>query len=361
MITIRNGFPIQLWTPGVIVWPVAVPLAEVRASLDNPPERTRPRGRPRRGAMTLSGLHLKFLQYCEVERRLALQTIVAYRSDFVQFLEFLREGGRWGLVSQDTLGAFSAATIRDYQYYMAAHGWSTATIRRRLVELNSFGSWLVKRGFLPANPMAEVEVPRRPRRLPRALVWADVERAIAGERGVRDRAVLTVLAYAGLRRGEVVSLDVRDFSREAATLRVRGKGSKERVVGLPRPAWEALEAYLGTRPQVGPETPLFITAYGQRITHKVVTRAVRRAGERLGFRIHPHLFRHTYATELLERGADIRVIRDLLGHESVATTEIYTHVSAARQRQVVQLLEGRASGEAVMSPRITNPGSALRN
>lgn len=233
--------------------------------------------------MTLSGLHLKFLQYCEVERRLALQTIVAYRSDFAQFLEFLREGGRWGLASQDRLGAFS-------QYSMAAHGWSTATIRRRLVELDGFGSWLVKRGFLPANPMAEVEVPRRPRRLPCALAWADVERAIAGERAVRDRAVLTVLAYAGLRRGEVVSLDVRDFSREAATLRVRGKGSKERVVGLPRPACEALEAYLGTRLQVGPEAPLFITAYGQRITHKVVTRAVRRAGERLGFRIHPHLF-----------------------------------------------------------------------
>lgn len=114
-----------------------------------------------------------------------------------------------------------------------------------------------------------------------------------------------------------------------------------RVIGLPRPAYEAVVAYLSTRPDATPEAPLFVTVSGQRMTHKVVIRAVRRAGERLGQRIHPHMFRHSYATELLERGADIRDIRDLLGHESVATTELYTHVSAARQRRVVQLLDPR--------------------
>jgi site-specific recombinase XerD len=118
-----------------------------------------------------------------------------------------------------------------------------------------------------------------------------------------------------------------------------GKGNKERVIPLPKAAQKVLRAYLASRPEAGPEAPLFVTGAGQRITHKVVTRVVRRIGERLGRHLHPHMFRHSYATELLERGADIRDIRDLLGHESVATTEIYTHVSAARQRRVVELLE----------------------
>ena len=100
-----------------------------------------------------------------------------------------------------------------------------------------------------------------------------------------------------------------------------------------------LRAYLASRPGAGPEAQLFVTAAGQRITHKVVTRVVRRVGQRLGRHLHPHMFRHSYATELLERGVDIWDIRDLLGHESVATTEIYTHVSTARQRRVVELLE----------------------
>ena len=111
------------------------------------------------------------------------------------------------------------------------------------------------------------------------------------------------------------------------------------MISLPEPACAALDAYLKQRQAVGPEDPLFVTTGRKRISHRVVTKAVKRLARRLGQNVHPHMFRHSYATELLERGADIRDIRDLLGHESVATTEIYTHVSAARQRRTVQLLE----------------------
>ncbi len=290
--------------------------------------------------MTLSGLHQKFLRYCEVERRLSPQTVVAYRSDFVQFVEALRAQSRWGVVSQDAVGTLSVANVRLYQYAMVEDGASRATIQRRLVSLNRFALWLVKHGHLTENPFADIEFPRKERRLPRILEWGQVEGAIAGEKRPRDAALLSLLAYGGLRRGEVAGLRIGDFSRSAATLHVRGKGNKDRIVVLPRVACQALSTYVATRGAAPAEAPLFVTVNGRPITHRAVTRAVRRAGRRLGLHVHPHMFRHSYATELLERGADIRDIRDLLGHESVSTTEIYTHVSAARRRRVVQLLDG---------------------
>jgi integrase/recombinase XerC len=309
----------------------------------------------------LSGLHQKFLLYCEVERRLSPQTVTSYRSDFRQFTEFLRGQSRWGLVSQDVLGALSMGNVRDYQYYMAEQGWSTATVQRRLVSLNRFGAWLVKRGHAKTNPLAEMELPRKRRPLPRVVDWEILAAAVTAEPKPRDAAILGVLVYAGVRRGEVTGLNVGDYSPTAATLHVLGKGNKDRVISLPKPALKILKTYLTSRSEAGPDAPLFVTAAGQRITHKVVTRVVRRVGERIGRHLHPHMFRHSYATELLERGADIRDIRDLLGHESVATTEIYTHVSAARQRRVVELLEKPVSKSPRANIATEKKAGAIRN
>jgi site-specific recombinase XerD len=330
--------------------PVA-PLADAPACRDNPPEKTRRGGRPKREAMTLTGLHQKFLRYCEVERQLAQQTIVAYRSDFVQFVESLREHGRFGLARQDTLATFSVEAIRDYQYDMVARGWSRATCRRRLIQLNRFGLWLVRRGHLKENPLGQIEMPRREKPLPKVLAWSVAEQVVAGESRVRNRAILAVLVYAGLRRGEVIRLNVGSLQQETSVaLRVRGKGNKERVVGLPRQAAEAIGAYLATRRGAKPDEPMFALGSGDRITARVVSKAVARAGRRLEAHLYPHLFRHTYATRLHELGVDLLVIQGLLGHESVATTEIYTRVSASRQRQAIQALEESSSGRVVMYP-----------
>jgi integrase/recombinase XerC/integrase/recombinase XerD len=308
----------------------------------------------------LSGLHQKFLRYCEVERRLSPLTVTSYRSDFRQFTEFLRSQSRWGLVSQDVLGALSMANVRDYQYYMAEQRWKSATVQRRLVSLNRFGAWLAKRGHAKTNPLAEMELPRKSRPLPRVVDWEILVAAAEAEPKPRDAAILGVLIYAGVRRGEVVGLNVGDFSSTAATLHVRGKGNKDRVIPLPKPAQKVLKAYLASRSEAGPEAPLFVTAAGQQITHKVVTRVVRRVGKRIGRHLHPHMFRHSYATGLLERGADIRDIRDLLGHESVATTEIYTHVSPIRQRRVVELL-GKRTARRPRAKSAQKGRGAIRN
>ena len=299
--------------------------------------------------MTLAALHARFLQHCAVEKRLRPMTIKSYRSDFRLFLQFLRrrsrplspkgrgqgEGPR--VVKGPTLRTFTTTLIRDYQAHMATRRWSVNTVRRRLVELNRFAGWLVERRYLQRSPMIGISVPRRERRLPRVLDWSQVEQIVADERKPRDRAILALLAYGGLRRGEVMAADVGDYSREAPSLMVHGKGNKDRVVPLHAVAQAALDAYLATRRGLAPEHPLFVSWRG-RITKQVVVLLCKRVSRRIGRRLHPHLFRHTFATELLNRRADLRVIQTLLGHESLATTEIYTHVSPERGRETVELL-----------------------
>jgi len=233
--------------------------------------------------MTLAGLHREFLRHCEAEKRLAPQTIIAYRSDFAQFLTYLLEG-RPGRGRPDSLRAFTTAGLRGYQRHMA---------------------------------------------------------------------ILALLAFAGLRRSEVMTASVGDYSRGSRSLRVRGKGSKDRVVPLHVTAMAALDTYLASRGSLGPRDPLLASWRG-RIGKRPIINAVARAGRRLGIRLHPHLFRHTFATELLNRRADLRVIQTLLGHESLETTEIYTHVSSARRREAVDLLSGDAS--AFLFPPGRGPG-----
>ncbi len=256
--------------------------------------------------MTLGALHQRFLQHCAVEKRLRPMTIASYRSDFGLFLEFLRHRARGRRTRADTPGlrSFTTALIRDYQEHMAGRRWSINTVRRRLVELNRFAGWLVERRYLQRSPMIGVSIPRRERRLPRVLDWSQVEQIVAGERKPRDRAILALLAYDGLRRGEVMAADVGDYSREAPSLMVHGKGNKDRVVPLHPTAQAALDAYLATRRGLGPEHPLFVSWRG-RITKQVMVLLCKRVSRRIGRRLHPHLFRHTFATELLNRRADL--------------------------------------------------------
>ena len=205
--------------------------------------------------MTLSGLHREFLRHCEVEKRLAPQTIAAYRSDFTQFLAYLLEG-RPGRGRPDTLRTFTTAGLRDYQRYMAIQEWRMNTLRRRLVELGCFGAWLVDRGHLKRNPVRDLSLPKRERYLPRVLEWHQAEAAVAGEPNARDRAILALLAFAGLRRSEVMAASVDDYSRGSRSLRVRGKGSKDRVVPLHVTVMGALDTYLASRGSLGPRDPL---------------------------------------------------------------------------------------------------------
>jgi integrase/recombinase XerD len=267
--------------------------------------------------------------------RRAARTVDAYRRDLAAF-------GEW-------LGApVSRANVEELETYLAelrAAGLSPATIARRVAALRSFFRHEMLLGSRTDNPAAELDLPRRTRRLPRTLSPAEAERlvdAAAGTtpRSLRDRALVELLYGAGLRVSEAVGLTKADVDLDDRIVRAIGKGDKERAVPIGRPAVEALRRYLSRgRPFLDarhrPE--LFLNARGGALTRAGAFLILRRLAAKAGLepeRVHPHLLRHSFATHLLEGGADLRSVQEMLGHADLSTTELYTHVSDRRRREL---------------------------
>ncbi|MDQ3889454.1 MAG: tyrosine recombinase [Actinomycetota bacterium] len=266
--------------------------------------------------------------------RSAPRTVDAYARDLADFTSFL---GR----------SPASASSDDVQAWLAdlrARGQSSSSIGRRAAAARSFFRHLVLTGTRPDNPAADVALPRRRTRLPRSLSRAEVERLLEAAKGtepraLRDRALVELLYGAGLRVGEAVGLERAGVDLEARLVRCVGKGEKERIVPLGREAAAALRRYLARgRPfldrQHRPE--LFLNAQGGPLTRAGAFLVLRRLAVEAGLdpmRIHPHLLRHSFATHLLEGGADLRSVQEMLGHADLGTTEIYTHVSDDRRRE----------------------------
>ena len=267
--------------------------------------------------------------------RRAPKTVEAYRRD-------LRALGDW------LGGAPSRATQDDLERWLAelrAAGLSPATIARRVAAVRSFFKHQVLLGSRADSPAAALELPRRRRKLPRTLSPAEAQRLIEAATGstprtMRDRALVELLYGAGLRVSEAVGLDRTGVDLEQRLVRCTGKGGKERVVPVGRHAVEALRRYLAHgRPYLDkrhrPE--LFLNAQGGALTRAGAFLILRRLAGRAGLepeRVHPHLLRHSFATHLLEGGADLRSVQEMLGHADLSTTELYTHVSDRRRRDV---------------------------
>ena len=289
-----------------------------------------------------------FVTYLVAERDASPYTVKNYSHEIGEFIAFAREQG----VTQ--LEQIDRNVLRLYLTWLAAGKKARGSIARRLSELRSFGKWLVRQGVLKANVFDSVSAPSQGKRLPEylehdqavALVTAPDTSTPAG---LRDRAILEVMYAAGLRVSELVGLNVDNLDLARGQARVWGKGGKERVALFGQPAARALKTYLRDgRPQLltgKSSQALFVNQRGGgRLTTRAIGMILGKYAKRAGVpgRVHPHLLRHTFATHLLDGGADLRVVQELLGHADLATTQIYTHVTQARARDVYRKAHPRA-------------------
>ncbi|MFP5341547.1 MAG: site-specific tyrosine recombinase [Candidatus Limnocylindria bacterium] len=296
----------------------------------------------------------QYLDHLAVERGLAGATIRAYRGDLGDFVAWRGAALGWASSADAAVGYLAARTRRGRP---TDPGLAPSSLRRRAAALKGFYRFAFGEGIIGVDVAAHLDLPRQSRRLPDTLTVDEVERLLgAGAASAwpgRDRALLELLYAAGLRVSEAIGLDREDLSLDGSFVRVIGKGDKERLVPIGEVALDALEAWLaGERPgllslgHVVPPRggPLFLGSRGRRLARQQAWSAVRAAARHagLGARVTPHTLRHSFATHLLEGGADLRVVQELLGHASISTTQLYTHLTGERIRDVYRRAHPRA-------------------
>jgi integrase/recombinase XerC len=281
----------------------------------------------------------RYIQYLEAERNASPYTVRNYRADLADFFKFLTKK------ELTLLNEVDRHVLRDYLSHLVEGGIAKASIARKLSAIRSFFRYLVREEIIPKNPIEQVSSPKLDKRLPSFLTREEMERLLnapdpSTPLGQRDRALLELLYASGLRVSELVSLTPEQIDLESNEIRVRGKGSKERMVLMGEPAAGALKKYLeeGRIKLQGKKksNALFLNRYGQRLPERSVQRLLEQHAIKAGIgkRVHPHMLRHTFATHLLDGGADLRVVQELLGHARLSSTQIYTHVTKGQARKV---------------------------
>lgn len=285
-----------------------------------------------------------FLQRLKTERRLSPHTVAAYQHDLNALLGFCE---RESIASFAQLDSFA---VRRFAAESHRRGLSARSVARRLSAVRTFLGYLIERGMLKSNAGVHVQAPKAPRRLPATLDTDQVASllAISGDDPLtlRDRAMLELFYSSGLRLAELVGLNLGDVDSADRTVRVLGKGSKARVVPVGRQALAALGDWLAVRPELagGGEPALFVSRRGERVSPRQVQKRVndwaRRQGAPTG--VHPHMLRHSFATHVLESSADLRAVQEMLGHASLSTTQIYTHLDFQHLAHVYDQAHPRA-------------------
>ncbi len=294
----------------------------------------------------------QFLRYLATERNASDLTIKAYREDLMGLVDWLEST----LGSVPEPGELSPQTLRTFQAALQEAGYARTTIARKLASLRSFYKFAQRLGVAQINPAKPLRNPRRQRKLPHVLSSDEVGRLLSAPSrrdpaGLRDCAILETMYSAGLRVSELVGLNEGDIDRQEQIARIRGKGRKERISPLGSFALKAIAEYESVRERSGKEASLglgaavFVNRFGDRLTTRSVGRMLEKyiGAAQLDGRTSPHTLRHSFATHLLDRGADIRSVQELLGHKSLSTTQIYTHVSAANLRAIYEKAHPRAN------------------
>ena len=283
----------------------------------------------------------EYLAHLRVERGCSPNTVSAYERDLRDYAAFLAERG------VDDIDEVDRDLISDYEaeLFGPAHDYAASTVSRHMSSVKGFHRFLSREGLASRNPTDTLELPQTPDRLPDVLSIDQVQRMLSeplepGPLPLRDRAILEVLYGCGLRVSELTGLDLGDLALDEGFLLVMGKGGKQRVSPISGKALEALQNYLEQgrpelqKPYAKPTAAVFLNARGGRLTRQSVHRIVADAGRSIGVDdLHPHTLRHSFATHMLEGGADLRVIQEILGHADLSTTQIYTHVDRSHIRE----------------------------
>jgi len=296
--------------------------------------------------MSPSALELlpRFLAYLSIERQLSEHTDSNYRRDLERFVAHLSRNSvlEWARVDSQHVRTFAAAEFR--------RGQSPRTIQRRLSALRTFFNFLIREGVLRANPASDVQAPKARKRLP-ATIDADLMARLltfrtAAELEVRDKAIMELFYSSGLRLSELTDLDLPDLDLADRTVRVTGKGRKTRILPVGRFAIDALSAWLKERAAVAAigEKAVFVSQHGRRLGVRAVQARIGQWAKRqgLGIHVHPHMFRHSFASHLLESSQDLRGVQELLGHSNISTTQIYTHLDFQHLAKIYDQAHPRA-------------------
>lgn len=284
-----------------------------------------------------------FLTYMKSERGATVNTLKAYEKDLKQFLSFIREENL-------EIHSISRDSVRDFIVLLTESRYNKNSIIRKLSTLRRFYTFMVKRGFMNENPLVSLFSPKQEKILPNFLTQSEMERLIESipldiPLGIRDRAIIEMLYSTGVRIGELVQLNLSDIKDNRQIL-IKGKGNKERIVFLGDYAIKSLKRYLEeVRPKLVKdirERALFLSRFGTRLTCRSIERMMEKYGIQLGRDISPHTIRHSFATHLLENGADLRAVQELLGHSDLSTTQKYTHITLERLKEIYKKTHPRA-------------------
>lgn len=295
----------------------------------------------------LQGLADEYLSHLRIERGSAARTIEAYERDLADYLAFLSERGACAPDDIDRV------LIIDYEAHLFERGYAASSVKRRVSAIKGFHRFVVSEGYTGRNPADALVLPRIPDKLPDVLSIEQISGLLddlpsSTPAQLRDRAILELLYGCGLRVSEACGLDMADLFLPEGYLRVTGKGEKDRVVPISGSALRCLEEYLdegrGDFMRVHAASPaVFLNVRGSRLSRQSVHKIVSQAGLSIGCKnLHPHTLRHSFATHLLEGGADLRVIQELLGHADISTTQIYTHIDRSRLRSEYLLAHPRS-------------------
>jgi len=289
----------------------------------------------------------QFLDYLRIEKNASQYTISNYNRDIEQFLDFLKTKN----ISNDIygLGLVNRTKIRAYLAQFQKKQYSKSTRARKLSTLRSFFKYLERENFVKNNPMIGISTPKREKKLPVFLDRNKVINLIEAPDdksllGLRDKAILETLYSGGIRVSELVNLNIKNIDFISESIKVKGKGKIERIVPVGKPAILAIKGYINLRDKVKDKEAVFTNRFGARLTQRTVQRIIIKYMKKIGLQIHisPHSLRHAFATHMLDAGASLRAVQELLGHKSISTTQIYTHLTPEKLKQIYNKTHPRA-------------------